>query len=104
MITIRNLRQSKPSNPWDVKVDRSSVLGNPFYMRHESERDNACDQYQEYFRKKVESTGAFRQEIDRLCSLYAEHDKLNLFRWCAPNRCHAETIKAYIERAVGIEK
>ena len=40
MIEICNLRKQKPIEPYDVKVDRSSILGNPFVMRSEMERDS----------------------------------------------------------------
>ena len=38
MIQIKNLRNQKPQYPYDVKVDRSSVLGNPFFMQFEEQR------------------------------------------------------------------
>ena len=42
-VTIKNLRFSKPEHEWQIKVDRSSVLGNPFHMVDESQRDKVCD-------------------------------------------------------------
>lgn len=35
MIEICNLRKEKPKYSYDIKVDMSSVLGNPFEMRSE---------------------------------------------------------------------
>ncbi len=53
-IEIKNLRFSKPLNqPWEFKVDRTSPIGNPFYMRSEAERDKVCDEYQLYFDKQI---------------------------------------------------
>ena len=49
-IAIKNLRNEKPQYEWQVKVDRSSVLGNPFYMGNESQRDKVCDKYEAYFK------------------------------------------------------
>ena len=49
MITIKNLRFSNPQQAWQVRVDRASVLGNPFYMQNESQRDTVCNQYEFYF-------------------------------------------------------
>ena len=93
MITIKNLRNEKPQHPWDVRVDRASVLGNPYKMEKESQRDEVCDKYKEYFLQRInEEPDAFSKELDRLVELYKEHGKLNLFCWCAPKRCHAETI------------
>ena len=100
MIKVKNLRNQKPKNPWDVRVDRQSVLGNPFVMKNESERDLVCDQYEKYFREKLQSDTAFRNEVDRLICIYKSHYRLNLFCWCSPERCHAETIKNFIESLV----
>jgi hypothetical protein len=34
-------------------VDRKTVLGNPFRMYQESERDGVCDQFEIYFEDKL---------------------------------------------------
>ncbi len=104
MIEIKNLRHSKPSEPYDIKVDRSSILGNPFYMKNESQRDDVCNKYQIYFNKQfnyciendVQFSKLFIQELQRLVKIYKLYNKLRLFCWCTPKRCHAETIKNYI--------
>ena len=49
MICIKNLRNEKPNNAYDFKVDRSSVLGNPYYMFDECMRDDVCIKYEMYF-------------------------------------------------------
>jgi len=92
MIQIKNLRYEKPKHEWDVKVDRTSILGNPFYMQNESQRDEVCDKYEEYFQEKMKNDEEFRREVERLCNLHIKHSKLNIFCWCTPKRCHAETI------------
>lgn len=96
-IEIKNLRYHKPEYPWDIKVDRSSVLGNPFYMKTELNRNQVCDDYKVYFKSKIESNDIkFKNELNRLLNLGEIYGKLNLFCWCAPKRCHAETIRDYI--------
>jgi len=95
-IEIMNLRNCKPSYPWDVKVDRSSVLGNPFPMRNESQRTAVCEKYAAYLAVEIKKPGAFRNEMIRLYRLYQQHGKLRLFCWCAPKRCHAETIRTVL--------
>ena len=52
-ITIKNLRFEKPQCEWQVKIDRSSILGNPYYMKNESERNKVCEQYETHFYKKI---------------------------------------------------
>lgn len=97
-IIIKNLRFSKPTNAWQVRVDRASVLGNPYHMENESQRDYVCELYEEYFTAKMSDTSSiFYKEVERLYSIFKQYGKLELFCWCTPKRCHAETIKKYIE-------
>lgn len=118
MITIKNLRNSKPSEPYDVRVDRASVLGNPFYMHDESERDEVCDKYEEYMRAmwnidteylQDKSISMFRRNkyceaILNLVEIYKKYGTLRLYCWCAPKRCHAESIKRLVEEIVESER
>lgn len=100
MIEIKNLRNSYMCEPYDFRVDRRTVVGNPYPMRYESERDTVCDMYEEYFKKVIVENVAFKKYIDMLVEAYKRYGKLRLFCWCAPKRCHAETIKKYIEKEV----
>ena len=99
-ILIRNLRDSKPTQPWEVRVDRASVLGNPFRMVSEDQRDAVCEQYEQYFENivRTKSNEEFMNELRRLYKLAKQYGKLTLFCWCAPKRCHAETIKKFLEQ------
>ena len=94
MIEIMNLRNTRPSQPWDVRVDRSSVLGNPF----KGDRDVDCDKYAVYFATCIAdpNASAFKDELARLAQLYKQYGKLRLFCWCAPLRCHSETIREWL--------
>ena len=101
MITIHNMSNKNtlpPSNEWEVKCDRSSILGNPYKMNGKSneERNRVCDLYEEYFYKQIEENNEFKQEVARLYSIYMKWGKLNLYCWCAPKKCHGITIKNYI--------
>jgi len=88
MIQVMNLRTCKPEFEYDVRIDRGTALGNPFYMNGEAMRDEVCDKYEE-----MPKSEAWHKEIDRLLNLYALHGKLRLFCWCAPKRCHGMYIK-----------
>ena len=55
MIRIYNMSKRMPKTSLDVRVDRKSILGNPYKMRTESDRDLVCDQYQTYFNNIVEN-------------------------------------------------
>ena len=94
-IIIKNLRKEKPKNPWDIKVDRSSILGNPFTMTSEKDRDLVCNKYKVWF-YNVNTKAQIQNELNRLKEILSKYGKLNLFCWCSPKRCHAETIKEYL--------
>lgn len=102
MIEICNLRKQKPKEIYDVKVDRTSVLGNPFFMKSEAQRDEVCDKYETYFKNKIKTDYVFINELNNLVKLYEEYGNLRLFCWCSPKRCHAETIKKWLEETMGI--
>ena len=102
-ITIHNLRNEKPTEPWQVKICRGvSALGNPFYLGAEGERDEVCDKYSVWFKHRIENPSqhpAFSKTIQKLYSIMNQYGKLELFCWCSPLRCHAETIKEYLENS-----
>lgn len=101
-IKVGNIRTHKKDNSIAIKVDRTSVLGNPFYMANENERDLVCNQYEVYFKDKMEKKTdiAFVNEVNRIMELSKEND-ITLLCWCYPKRCHAETIIRYIKENRG---
>ncbi|WPF71447.1 hypothetical protein [Escherichia phage vB_EcoM_JL1] len=65
---------------------------NPFKMFKESQRDYVCEEYRKYLWKQIKSGEV---TIDDLLAL----DGKDLVCWCAPARCHGDTIMAAIEWA-----
>jgi hypothetical protein len=99
-IRIINLRDYK-LNEGEVliKVDRSTALGNPFHMNNNSdeERDRVCNDYKVYFKNEV--LNHFSRAIKILDDIKEKlkQNDVTLGCWCFPKRCHAETIKEYLE-------
>ena len=87
---------------WDkdaIYIGRGSPLGNPFAMKDMSqeERDRVCDAYIVWFNTKlVERDQLVMSELSRLHSL-AKEKPITLGCFCAPKRCHGETIKAFLD-------
>lgn len=101
MIEIKNLRVNKPHNePWEFKVDRTSPIGNPFYMASEDKRDEVCDKYEVYFNKQIETNSEFKAYAYKILSALKTYKKVALYCWCAPKRCHAETIKNWLLKQI----
>lgn len=93
MIRVVNLMQYKlKDNEVLIKVDRSTPVGNPFPMR-----DEVCDKYEAYFYKKVKEAGAFRDYVAHIYRTALKND-VALGCWCAPKRCHANVIAAFINQ------
>ena len=112
-IQIMNLHNCKPSERYDVIVDRTTELGNPYYMINSNSdapamtRDEVCDKYQERFdrilRNQIEKTPKrshvrVYRELFTLVNIYRLYGRVRLFCWCAPKRCHADTLKNYLEQ------
>jgi hypothetical protein len=78
MPKVLNSRSGLPG----IRVDRGTPWGNPFIMRFESERDYVCDLYEQYAQWRL------TVEPEWLHPLRGK----DLVCWCAPKRCHAETL------------
>jgi len=100
-IQVKNMKVYKGNEPYDLKVDRSSVLGNKFFMNNESERDRVCEKYAEWLETKIISKDEnIMNELYKLYDTYQMYNQLNLLCWCSPKRCHADYIKKVIIRAL----
>lgn len=103
-----------------IKIDRTSVLGNPFAMEKEEERD-ACNQaYREWLwqimktaddekvnpvpllekynlsiaeKWKNPTAGEVRKELNRIL----DTGNVRLLCWCAPLPCHGDVVKKCLE-------
>jgi len=97
-IRIINLHNYK-LNPGEVlyKVDRSNkVLGNPFFMDREEDRNIVCDKYHMWFHAMLTNPDhKIHEEIRKIIAQCVKHD-VALGCWCYPKRCHAETIQQFI--------
>jgi len=69
----------------DVRIDRASKWGNQFRMANDSEaeRDRVCDAYSEWLEMRL------RESPDLLLPLMGAR---RLGCWCAPKRCHGESL------------
>jgi len=95
-VNILNLRKVKPSKPQDFRCDRGSPLGNPFPMKGEETRNEVCDLYDKYFYKHMLQSQIVLRYLNIILKVLKDAGEVNLFCWCAPKRCHAETIKKWL--------
>ena len=101
MIRIINLRSyTLGRNEVLYRVDRKSAIGNPFYMKDESYRNEVCDKYEKWFNKKIEENDEEIMKILSEIKFISRTKDVALACWCAPKRCHAETILKYLKNTI----
>ena len=80
---------------------RGSPLGNPFVIGRDGDRDEVCEKYERWFARKISEPDP--EVMEELRSIYrkAKRDgRVVLGCYCAPARCHGETIKRFIEECI----
>lgn len=89
------------------KVDWTSILGNPFPITKESDRDTAIKKYKRYFNAMMNDEPfpeyprgkIFRAEFKRTVLALRDLDRqwgVTLLCWCSPKRCHADVIADWL--------
>lgn len=81
-------------------IGRPSIFGNPFFPLKGNtlkERDRVCDEYGTYF---TESIIKFSDTINQLLAMAIEGGALQLICFCAPLRCHGNTIIQHLADAL----
>ena len=73
---------NKSFGTYKIKVDRGTDWGNPFVMQHEQDRDRVCDLFILY--------ANWRLTVEPMWLVPLRGH--NLACWCAPKRCHADTL------------
>lgn len=99
-IEIKNLRNGFNNSPTAFRVDRRSVVGNPFFMGSESQRDEVCNKYETYFNDVLLKDEKALNYLRNMYRALKKHGHIELYCWCAPKRCHAETIRNFLLKFV----
>lgn len=72
-----------------VYVGRPTKWGNPYHMHTPEQRDAVCDAFEAALLRK------FERDPDARRRLREELGGKDLVCWCAPLRCHADTLLRY---------
>lgn len=65
--------------------------------RSDPERNRVCDAYEQWLPAKLLDNGAEMRQFQELAQLARDSERLELVCYCAPKRCHADTIKRLLE-------
>lgn len=92
-ITITKKGHEYPDSGAIIYCGRGSLLGNPYVMKDksEAERNRVCNLYEANFPSQPQEA-----ECQRIAG-YARSMPVFLECFCAPKRCHAETVKLRVE-------
>jgi hypothetical protein len=97
-VDVVSMRRRRPGGPGDLVVDRTSPVGNPFRVGGGLTRDGACDAFEAaYMRALRDPAHPWSRWTARAVEAHRRLGRLALFCWCAPGRCHAETLAEAIE-------
>ena len=92
MITVASKRDGAEGE----YIGRPSVLGNPFAIGRDGTRDEVIAKYRVWLWDEVRKVCDLTFELERLATIALKGD-LTLVCWCAPQPCHGDVVKAYIE-------
>lgn len=75
------------TDQYDVRIDRRTKWGNPFVMKHESDRAQVIEDFRTYLWAEIQAGRITTQELATL------HNK-RLGCHCAPKACHGDVLTA----------
>ena len=90
-MTVLNKR-TDPIPADAVYIGRGSIWGNPFFIGKHGDRDGVCEKHRRHLKAQIRS----RQiTIEQLAALRGK----DLVCFCAPQRCHGDTLTRAAEWA-----
>lgn len=107
MIRVVNKKTHKPT-PDDFYIGRGSVMGNPYYCKDSNHpqalykvdtMEEAIGEYCKYLEHSYSNNASFNKVVKELIDYELNNKDINLVCYCAPNRCHGDVIKKFVEDA-----
>lgn len=94
VINLKNY-QAEPGETL-VKVDRGTPLGNPFYMKDQSqqERERVIKEYRVLLNKDIINKGKMYDELLKIVEMLDAGKRIALGCHCHPLKCHSDVIKS----------
>jgi Domain of unknown function (DUF4326) len=104
-IRVGNKRSGSPLKPLagEIVIDgdrKNPILGNPYILHNPNDKDERMQviaSYNKDFFKDWEENGPKRKEVEKICDLVNKGKRVVLMCWCAPKKCHCDTIKDKVE-------
>lgn len=101
MVTIIN-RHARPKpvsgDTLRYYVGRPSILGNPFTIGIDGDRQEVIAKYRAYLEGALKTNENLKGAINNIIAMSNKGHDIELECWCAPQTCHAEVLKEYIDK------
>jgi hypothetical protein len=88
---------NKRNGAQGVYIGRPSLLGNPFKMSSEADRETVVAQYRKWLLPEIQRDGKVQRAVLKILEDVQQDKEVNLVCWCAPQPCHGDVIKEVIE-------
>jgi len=75
-----------------TRIDRGTLLGNPFVVSRDGSRLEVISKYEGWLRDEMTKDGPVKEKLRTLLNK-AKRGALNLGCWCAPMPCHGDVIR-----------
>lgn len=108
MIKVVNKKTHKPT-PNDFYIGRGSVMGNPYHSKDSDHpqalykvenTEEAIEGYEKYLKYSYFNDTSINKVMKELIDRELNDEDTNLVCYCAPNKCHGDVIKKFVENAV----
>lgn len=94
-IIVMNIRDPIPQGYFGIPIMRPHVLGNPFFLSDENNREKVIAQYKQYLWDHMQDS---ESHVTKALLHYAQTaNDIALICCCSPKACHGDVIKAAIE-------
>ena len=92
-IQVVNKKQFKGEG---IYIGRPSVLGNPFAIGRDGDREEVIARYRAWLWDQVKARNEVFAELLKIKAM-AERGEVCLICWCKPLACHGDVVKACVE-------
>lgn len=112
MINVVNKSKHKPT-PDDFYIGRGSVMGNPYHSKESNHPhalykvdtvEKAIEGYKKYLEYSYFNDATINKFIKELIDRELDDQNTNLVCYCAPNKCHGDIIKKFVDDYVSVIK
>jgi len=83
---------NRKDTSYGIYVGRGSVLGNPFVIGKDGDRDEVIRKYRLWFWGKLREEEEVYREFLRICGIWEKQRSIALLCYCFPLACHAQVI------------